>query len=195
LVERFQVKPIYIDPGLITSQNLHIAPENIKSASIDITKDFFTNYFNVRDYGNITCDNVTLVSEIKNNATEGGSGCQYSEIILKFQNGRLKTPFSKVGCTSTLDVEYGDKYLDGSENDFSSLGTDLSDWRNIKIQIINRHVYVFIEGQKVYDLAFESSMGKLVGLQYCFNGCGSVRKAELYDQNGKMVYSDYFGNK
>jgi len=195
MVERFQVKPTYIDPRLITARNLHIAPEDIKASGIDIEKPYFTNYFNVRDYGNIDCDNLTLISEIRNTVEEGGSFCQYCEIILKFQNGRLLTPLSKVGCTSTLDVEYGEKYLDGSENDFSFLGTDLSDWKNIKIHVTNRHVYVFIEGLKVYDMVFEASMGKLVGLQYCFNGCGSVRKTALYDRDGNLVFSDYFGNK
>lgn len=193
MVERFQVKPTYIDKKLL-SKNLHLTPETIQQAGIDITKEYFTNYFNVRDFEDINCENVTLISEIKNNAAEGGSTNQYSEVILKFQHGRLKTPFSKVGTTSGLDIEYGEKYLDGSENDFSSLGTDLSDWKNIKIQVINKHVYAFVSGQKVYDLAFEDNMGKLVGIQYCFNGCGSVRKSELYDQSGKLVFSDYFGN-
>jgi len=194
LVERFQVKPTYIDKNLIVAQNLHISPNDIKVAGIDTSKDYFTNYFNVRNYGDISCDNITLISEIRNNVREGGSSNQYSEIILKFQNGRLLTPFGKSGFTSTLDVEYGEKYLDGSENDFSALGTDLSDWKEIKIEVRNRHVFVFINGLKVYDLIFEAWMGKLVGLQYCFNGCGSVRKTELYDQNGSLVFADYFGN-
>lgn len=90
---------------------------------------------------------------------------------------------------------YGDKYLKGSENDFSALGTNLSDWKSIKIQVINKHVSVYVENQKVFDLAFNASLGKLIGIHYLFNGCGSVGKTELYDQNSKLVYSDYFGNK
>jgi len=193
--DRYQEKPIYIDKKIIENQNLHISPEYIKTLGIDITKDYFVSFYKVRDFENIKCDNFTLISEIKNNVEEGGSSCQYSEIVLKFENGRLLTPFSNIGCTSTLNVHYGDKNLKGSENDFSALGTNLSDWKTIKIQAINKHVSVFIEGKKVFDLAFNASLGKLVGLHYLFNGCGSVREIKLFDQNNILVYSDYFVNK
>jgi hypothetical protein len=193
--ERRQEKPVYIDKKTLENQNLHISPEHIKTLGIDITKDYFVNFYNFHDFGNINCDSFTLVSEIRNNMNEGGSSCQYSEIVVEFENGCLLTPFSNIGCTSILNVNYGDKYLKGSENDFSALGINLFDWRSIKIQVINKHVSVYVEGIKVFDLAFNASMGKLIGIHYLFNGCGSVRQTELFDQNSNLVYSDYFGNK
>jgi hypothetical protein len=193
--ERYKEKPVYIDKKILENQNLHVSPEHIKTLGIDITKDYFVSFYKIQDFGNITGDNFTIVSEIKNNVNEGGSSCQYSEIVIKFENGRLLTPFCNIGCTSILNVDYGDKYLKGSENDFSALGTNLSDWKSIKIQVINKHVSVYVERKKVFDLAINASMGKLIGIHYLFNGCGSVRKTELYDQNSNLVYSDYFGNK
>jgi|WetSurMetagenome_2_1015567.scaffolds.fasta_scaffold81719_2 hypothetical protein len=193
--ERYQERPVYIDKKNLEKENLHISPEHIKTLGIDITKDYFVSFYKIQDFGNITGDNFTLVSEIRNNVNEGGAFCQYSEIVIKFENGRLLTPFSNIGCTSILDINYGDKYLKGSENDFSALGTNFSDWKTIKIQVINKHVSVYIERKKVFDLAFNASLGKLIGIHYLFNGCGSVRKTELFDQNSNLVYSDYFGNK
>ncbi len=195
MTERFQVKPMYVDKSLITARNLHILQDDIKELGIDVTKDYFINYFNIPDLGNISSDSLTFISEIKNNESEGGSPSQYSEIILKFKHGRLLTPVCKTGYTSSLDLQYSDNYLDGSVNDFTSLGTDLSDWTNIRIEVRNRLVQVFIEGEKVFEMVYDDPMGDLVGLQYCFNGCGEVRKSEIYDSSGKLIYSDYFGNE
>jgi len=193
--ERYQDKPVYIDKKLIEDRSLYISPKNIKTLGIDITKDYFVSFYMVRDFGNIQCENFTLISEIMNNTDEGGSSCQYSEIVVKFENGRLLTPFSNIGCTSTLDVNYGEKYLKGSENDFSALGIDLSMVKTIKIQVINKHVSVFANDKKVLDQAFNASLGKLIGLHYLFNGCGRVNKTELFDGKNALAYSDYFGKK
>jgi hypothetical protein len=193
--ERYQEKPVYIDKKLIENQNLYIPPEQVKALGIDIAKDYFVSFYKVQDFGDITGDNFTLVSEIRNNADDGGSSCQYSEIVIKFENGRLLTPISNIGCTSILNIDYGDKYLKGSENDFSSLGTNLSDWKSIKIEVINKHVTVYIERKKVFDLSFNRSLGKLIGIHYLFNGCGSVRSTELFDQKSNLVYSEFFGKK
>lgn len=102
--KKYQETPMYIDKKILENQNLHISPKQIKTLGIDITKDYFVSFYNVRDFGNITSDNFTLVSEIRNNINEGGSSCQYSEIVIKFENGRLLTPFSNIGCTSILNV-------------------------------------------------------------------------------------------
>lgn len=195
LLERFQVKPTYLPVSAITPVNLHVKPSDVAAAGVDTDKPYFTNFFNVRDFGPVTCDNATLISEIKNDPAEGGAQNLYAEIILKFQDGRILIPFSKKGATSTLDVEFGESYLDGSENDFSCFGVDLTQWKNVKLLVKNRHVYVFLEGLKIFDVVFEKNMGKLVGIQYCFGGCGSVRKSELYDADGQLVFSDGFGNR
>ena len=189
--EKYQEKPIYIDKKTVETNSLYVSPDIIKKMDVDVTKDYFVSFYNVRDFGNVNCENFTLRTEIKNDMNEGGSSCQYSDVVLKFEHGRVLTPFSNIGCTSILNVVYGEKYLKGSENDFSSLGINLNNWAKIEIKAIKKHVYVFVERKEVFDLAFDTSLGKLVGLSYQFNGCGSVRNIELFDADGNLVYSDF----
>lgn len=194
-IEKYQEKPIYIDKNVVGANFLYVSPDIIKKSDVDVTTDYYVSFYNVRDFGNVDCENFTLRSEIKNNTNEGGSSCQYSDVVLKFEHGRLLTPFSNIGCTSILNVLYGEKYLKGAENDFSSLGIDLSDWARIEIKSINKQVAVFVEGEKVFELAFDTSLGKLVGLNYQFNGCGAVRNIELLDAGNILVYSDFIANQ
>ena len=193
-IEKYQEKPIYIDKNMVETNLLYVSPVIIKKSDVDVTKDYYVSFYNVRDFGDIDCENFTLRSEIKNNMAEGGSSCQYSDVVLKFEHGRVLTPFCNIGCTSILNVLYGERYLKGSENDFSALGINLSNWAKIEIKAINKHVNVFVEGEKVFDLAFDTSLGKLVGLNYQFNGCGSVRNIELFDGSNNLIYSDFMAN-
>lgn len=67
-----------------------------------------------------------------------------------------------------------DNYISGKEHDLSSLGIDLSIFRNIKIKVIDKNITVFVDDAALFSNEFNESIGNIVGLRFQFLGAGEV---------------------
>lgn len=187
--------PVYLkDENLKISGNLYVSTDMLRKYAVNLNTDYFISYYNVRDFGEVYADNFILKASIKNNILEGGKTCQYSEMVVKFDKGRILIPFSDPGCTSLLNVSIGENYVSGRDNDLSAFGCDLSGWQDITLEVKEKNVKVFINGKEIFSTSFTSNMGKLHGLHFLFHGCGAVDNIQLFNADNQLVYRDSFEN-
>lgn len=178
--EYYQEVPVYLkNIKLFKNNSLYVTIDDLKTNQIENDKDFFIGFFNARDFGNIDCENLIFETEVKNNTKDGGLTCQYTEITIHGKEGMITASFSEAGCVSKLFLNLGDVYIDGTKNNLSIFGTDLSIWRNIKYEIVNKKVSIFLDDKEIYNRKYNKTIGKVTGISYHFYGCGAVKMAKL----------------
>jgi transcriptional regulator with XRE-family HTH domain len=188
--------PIYFkNIDIVKGNRLFVSMEDLEMNKIENDKDFFISFYNARDFGEVYCNNFSLESEIKNDPKDGGLTCQFAGITVMGENGMMLATFSDPGCTSELELVFSDYILNGSNSDLSAFGTDLSQWRNIKYEVNDKNVTIYIDHKEVSHFSYKKDIGKLVGIAYHFYGCGSVRMSKLYNKDDQLVYEEQFDNR
>jgi hypothetical protein len=185
--------PIYlnnIDP--IKNHCLHVTVEDLETNKINNDKDYIIGFYNTRDFGDVHCDSFSFETEIKNDPKEGGLTCGYTAITVQGEKGYLTASFSEKGCTAQLFLEFSDIYMDGTKNDLSSFGADLTRLRNIKYNVLNKNVAISIDNKEIKKFTFKRDIGKIIGFSYQFYGCGTVKMVKLSDKNANIVYLENF---
>ena len=146
----------------------------------------------VKDF-NMSGDDMTIETTVKNIYNEKWAVCQTLRIVVLGSSGAMIIPFSIPGCVSDINLMLNDVYVRGKEHDLSSLGTDLSDFKKLKINVENNKVTVYIEDQEVYSNNYHEPIGKFVGIRYRFLGAGSIKELTITDQKtNQIVLKDHF---
>ncbi len=175
----------FIDNGLKLDNDMLSEIKSLKSPIV-------STYHFINDLGNISGDNFTLETTLKNALKEKWAVCQTTQIYVIGTKGALIIPFTIPGCISNINVMLNDVYMNGKEQDLSALGLDLSSFKNIKIHVVKKQLKVFIGGNETFSAKYRKSLGKLVGIRYKFLGAGDVKHIKLLDAYGKTVIKDNF---
>ena len=190
----FNEPPIYFKTeDFINNQQLYLPPESLKNyGAISRDNKVFVNYFNVGEFDFINGEHFTLETRLKNNLEEGAMVCQVVQVNLLFENGLISIPFCHPGCVSNIHLHISEIFKDGKQNDLSAFGIDLSQWNDIKIELKNKNVDIYVAGKPVYKLSFKDKLGKVAGFHYRFDGSGAVDHIKIYTNKNELVYSEEF---
>jgi hypothetical protein len=107
--------------------------------------------------------------------------------------GAFIIPFTIPGCISDINLKVNDHYLDGNSNDLSSFSADLSDWANVKVEVKNRVMKVFLNNKLVRQETYKADAGEVVGIRFSFLGAGAVKKIKMLKGKDE-VYTDLTDN-
>lgn len=186
--------PVYIYKGNIIDKGcMYVPPQILKENKVDISQgSYWVSFYNVRDFGSIDSDNFILETQVKNSLDEGGLIGQFAAIIIMCERSRMMIPLTIPGCVSEIRLKFNEKNIHGRNNDLSVFGCDLTNWNNIRCEVIDKQVNIFLNGEYIYELSYERSSGKIIGLHYMFHGCGAVNFIRLYDTDEKLLYEDNF---
>ena len=166
--------------------------ESVLSEIKTITKPTWLTYHLVKPFGNLQSDNFALESSIKNTFAEGSAVCKTTRILVLCSKGAFIVPFTIPGCASDINIKVNDVFLQGSSNDLSSFGTDLSDWAKVKIEVKNKTMKIFLNDKLIRQENYKEDAGEVVGIRFSFLGAGAVKDIKLLDATGESVYSDDF---
>lgn len=183
--------PKYLKTQLLINNGLSLPNsiiDEIKSNKLPLT----STYHLVDDLGSISGDNFTLETTIKNVYNDKWAVCQTAKIYLLGSKGAFIIPFTISGCISNINVMLNDVYLNGKEHDLSSLGVDLSTFKDIKISVENKKLKVFVNQEEMFSASYNETMGKLVGIRFKFLGAGEVKQIKVLNASGKTVIKDDF---
>lgn len=186
--------PQYISPkDMITDKGLYVRKELVeKNEESPGEKEFFVNFFNVGNFKALDGNNFTLETRIKNSLDDGAFTCQYTQLTLICENNLISIPFSNPGCVSNIHIHVVEILKEGKKNDLSAFGIDLSGWKDIRIQAIDKNLTVYVDKKPVYTLRYTGDPGKVTGMHYKFYGCGAVAHLNLHTAGGELVYSENF---
>jgi len=186
--------PIYITEGNVYSnRTIHATPETLELNKVNIKDlDYLVSYYNVRDFGEVRGDDFSISTRVKNPINEGGLTCQYAVLYIMCENTRHSITLSNAGCVSNIGIKFGDTVISGKTKDLSIFGCDLSIWNELRCEVENKNVEIFLNEESIYQLAFTLAPGKIIGLHIMFYGSGSIDFVQLQNKQGKIIYFDDF---
>jgi hypothetical protein len=191
-------KHMYLDTNSIRGNGaMRTTSEILHKANVDVNKDFYLRYYNIRDFDGITSANFNLETRIKCDrlSFDGRTTsvvCPLMEIMLITEENVFFIPLTSKGCVSELDLLVGEVYKGGKDNDLSSLGTDVYSWQSLQVKNENKNVTIFLNGSPVHELQYKKDFGKIKGIIYTFTGSGSVDFLRFKNMDGTVVYEDEF---
>ena len=184
----YQPIPKYLKTDYSNSEKLGLSKTLIAEIANN-EKPFSSTYHLVEDFKTISGDNFELKSTIKNTYRDKWAVCQNTSIFILGTKGAMIISFAIPGCTSELGLMMNDVYIDGKENDLSSLGIDLSEAKEIKIHVEDKKLSVFLGDRELFMGSYMEDMGRIVGVRYRFLGAGEVYSSKLSDLNEELIIS------
>jgi len=155
---------VVVDSTLLTRNHLPLYPQAPK-----------IRIYYMKDMGPLADDNFTFETTLRSDRSSGAEACQQVEILIQCKNDVFIFPLSAPACIGDLSLYAPGKKVTSKEADLSGFGTDLSRWTTLKIETVNRHMQFTLNNKPVYSLDFPNPPADIVGVQYRFQGGGSVR--------------------
>jgi len=184
--------PVYIKKSNpVVNSALHINREDLKSASINMDKDFILSYFNVREFENTSSDNFSLDTRVVCDSSSN-MPCPGFELVIVCEEHIFFVDLTGKGCERNISVKMGEVYHNGSNADLSALGCNLYNWQHLQVQVVHKKATIYLDDKPVYTITFKNDFGKLMGLNYNFTGTGAIDYVKLKNGDGKLVYEDEF---
>ena len=191
MIERFP-EPIYINEFLTQKDILSADLSNFEPAKeIYQNKDFWINYYYVKDMGDVDANNFQFQCKIRNNS-DLGSVCHEARIMLICTKGRYNIPMCMPGCVSNLNLTLGDNFYYGKEFDLSMLGCDITQWVHVSFSVEEKNCTMMINGTSVMEESYNIDLGKVVGFKFKFNGVGEVDDILLKNNLDTQIFQDSF---
>lgn len=182
--------PVYFKQSAILNKGfMGLSIKKINESNIPLQPNTpWIGYYNVGDFGNLYSDDLIFETELKNEYNEGAAACQHSEVHVLFEGAAMVMPLCVPGCVAELS--FAD--MSGKKLDLSALGVNFSDWVNVRFEVRDTLVQVYINRKKAFDLKAAMKPVRLVGLIYRFQGTGSVNFIKISRHQGEIVYEENF---
>ena len=187
--------PTYIKKNDLLLKDEMAVSENVLKEIKTFTGPTWLTYHLVKPFGGLQSDNFTLESSLKNTFAEGPAVCKTVKIFVLCSKGAFIIPFTIPGCISDINLMANDHYLDGNSNDLSSFSADLSEWANVKVDVKNRLMRIFLNNKLIRQETYKEDAGEVVGIRVSFLGAGAVRNIKLLNGKKEEVYNDFNGDK
>ena len=159
--------------------------EEIKSIQEPHTSSFHL----VDDFDNLSGDNFTMESSIRNVYHDKWAVCQSTKIVILGTEGAFIIPFSIPGCVSDIGLMLNDVYRSGKKHDLSAFGFDFSNFRTVKIKVEQKEVEIFVDGHKIHTSSYNESIGRLIGVRYRFLGAGEIKDLTIKNDRDIIKHS------
>ncbi len=182
----YEPVPKYFDPIVLNYSGLK-CPQEVVEEVAGRDQPISTVFHYVNDLGQVSGDNFSFKTTIQNTFDDRWAVCQSMRIYFIGTEGAMIIPFAKIGCSSENNLMLNDKYLSGKKHDLSDFSADFTEPTELEIRVNNKQVVVKIDDKTVYALAYNKSVGRLVGLRFKFKGIGEVLDFEIIDGENKDV--------
>ena len=190
-------KHVYLDAGAIEYDGIiRATAELLQKANVDVSKEFYLRYYNIRDFDGIDASNFDLETRLKCEQLPFGghsTPCPLMEVMIITEQNIFFIPVTTKGCVGELDLSVGEVYKSGKDNDLSAFGTDVYSWQQLQIRIENKRVSIMLNDSLIHELQYQNDFGRIKGIIYTFTGPGSVDFLRFKNVKGEMVYADEFG--
>jgi len=191
LIEQDPVPVYFKKEDAIHDGKISLSPDQVRGKNIPLQPSAPTVWFsNVRDFGEIYSDHFTFETSVKNDYSEGSAACQLTRIYLLCEGTAIWVPLCAKGCISTTDLYFTYFYTSGKREDLSNFGVDFSKFVKLRIESDSGRAKIFVNNQLAYTVPHHIRHSKIIGIDYRFEGTGSVDY--VYLSNGKITYRDDF---
>jgi hypothetical protein len=191
IIEHSPVPVYFTRKEAVANGHMSLSATQIESRNIHLQPAPPTILFtNVRDFGEIYSDDFVFETALKNDYREGAAACQLSRVYLLCQGTGIWVPLCAKGCVSNIDMLFTSFYTSGKREDLSAFGVDFNDYVKLRIQSHAGKAQIFINDRLAYQVNGQISRSKIIGIDFRFQGTGSVDYVRLY--NSHAHYEDEF---
>ncbi len=172
-------KPLYFDKSDFLSRGLvEISEDDLNRYEISSLPEApRLRFFNQGDFGSLMNDAFVFQTTFKSMHASGNSPCQFTQILIQCKDDVMIFPFSALPCVGDLSLYAAGASFQSQHADLSGFGTDLTSWTTLRVESKNRHMTIWVDGEKVVDFTFPHFPTGIVGLQYRFFGPASIKEA------------------
>lgn len=171
---------------------LSVATEKLQKYGYSSSITDAISFYNVRNFGTLHSDYFSLETTVRHETNDGRFPCRRIQVVVIAEQGALSFLLGVPGCVSELGLMFGDLILNGSSNDLSAFGVDVSMWQQIYFEVKERDVLIQIGSNTPYATSFTQNLGKVVGLRISFEGNGSINSVLMKDREANIVYEEVF---
>ena len=192
--ERLEPIPVYMNQeSLIQKGSMRISNTHFEKVGFDPKKGLVLSFFNIREFQGLLSEQFILETRLKIEETQTLI-CPYAEIRIIDEMDASWLTITDNGCVGNLFLKVGDSILKATENDFSKMGTTMSEWQNIKLVSHDGVLRYYLNEELVLETPFKDAEGKIMGVVLTFNGRAAIDYFRLKNLGGKMLYTDEFEN-
>jgi hypothetical protein len=184
--------PVYFNKkDAIADGKMGLTVDQLKTKNIQLSPVApLVSYCNVQDFGEIYADRFVFETSLQNSYNEGASVCQLTNIYLLCEGTAIGIPLCARGCESSINFFFAGYTVSGKQKDLSGFGVDFSDYVKVRVESKAGKANVFLNGRLAYTVPGDISHTKIIGIDYVFQGTGSVDNVKL--GNGKVLFEDGF---
>lgn len=162
----------------------------LHSKGIDTNKDFQLAFYYVKDFG-LSGNDFQLKTSFKMKPVEAFS-CPSFNIHVQGVDGYYWIRIAHKGCESNLELQFGERFHDGKNEDLSMFGTSVYQWHDVTVSTMNQKVNVQLDGESIFSSSYEKSIGQIMEISYFFYGIGAIDNVDLKNGDGLRVFADDF---
>jgi hypothetical protein len=181
--------PVYMELGHVRAGGaLSLSPDKVKEMNVGLQPlPPWVAYYYVNEF-DLQSDSMIFEARIRNDYREGAAACQHTEVHVLFEGFALIVPLSAKGCVS--DLNFLD--MDGKKKDLSALGVDFSEWVTVRAEMHQSFGELFVNDARAFRFALQMPHAKVVGMQFRFQGTGSVDHVRLSRPGGDVAFEEGF---
>lgn len=136
-------------------------------------------------------DNFILEARVRNSEKEHAIPRSDVMMYILSDTGRHGFALNEAGYAYIKFIS-GEKYITGDEYNLSKFNFNASEWHIMSIRVENKHSAFYVDGQKIWNMDYDKSIGEANELILRFKGCGAVDYIKLSKSDGKLVYEQNF---
>lgn len=189
----YDERPVYLSKDVVSDGILSAKEQDILDSNVDIERFDELVFLNIREYGDLNGHNFNFETRFRYRPFLN-EPCPSMQFTIHTEVHVYFVPLTPKGCVSNVNVKIGEVYLSGRENDFSKFGTDINNWQDVSLTVVDKKGVVTLNGEQIFETTFEGDFGKIVGLDYRFTGLGEIEYLKLSELDGSLVYEDSFEN-
>ena len=184
--------PIYFrKEDVISNGKMSLSIDKIKAENISLMPQApILSYTNVQDFGEIYTNDFVFESSIRNDYRDGSSVCQMTNIYLLCEGTAVSIPLCAKGCESAINFFFTNHTVSGKQKDLSAFGVSFNDFVKVKIESSNGIAKIFFNDKLVYIVDRDIIKSKIIGIDFTFQGTGSVDYVKLFNKN--VSFEDAF---
>lgn len=177
----FSPIPKYIREQAILNKKLSFDSTVLNEIKAN-TEPVSTTFQLIKSFEEFSDDNFELKTTIRNVYRDKWAVCQMVRIVVVGTKGAIIIPFSIPGCVSEIGVLLSETNLSGKEHDLSSLGVDFSEFKDVRLHVIDKNVTVFVEDTALFSNKYSESIGNIAGVRFQFLGAGEVANVSISNE-------------
>lgn len=100
--------------------------------------------------------------------------------------------FLAPGCSSFVQLLFGEQKLNGHDRDLSAFARDISDWKQVRLEVQNKNAAIYFEDQLIFKTAYKQPVGHIMGISITSKGAAETDLVRLYNNREELVFADDF---